>query len=113
MRSFLALAMVATSSMAFADSDFRSGTYWLRVCEASKLNDRSPCLGLLIGAQDMHDLIFGDRKPALWCMPDNATFEQSRQVFVKYLRDKPEKLHWPGTILLYEAMRKAFPCAKN
>jgi Rap1a immunity proteins len=44
------------------------------------------------------------------CLPDNATLLQLARVLVKWLREHPERLHEPKSVLTTAALRDAFPC---
>jgi hypothetical protein len=44
------------------------------------------------------------------CVPTNATNGQYVEVVRKYLKDHPEELHLPATILIQKAFNKAWPC---
>jgi hypothetical protein len=53
------------------------------------------------------------RKHEPWvrfCLPKEVTNGQIARVFVKFLEDHPEKLHFPANLLFIEALRTAFPC---
>jgi hypothetical protein len=52
---------------------------------------------------------------ALWpnarfCTPEGSTMNQARKVVIKYIDDRPERLHEPFLVLAIEALRKAWPC---
>jgi hypothetical protein len=51
-----------------------------------------------------------DEDFAATCFPDGAPVAQLARVLVKWLRDHPEKLHEPKSLLVMEAFRDAFPC---
>jgi len=46
------------------------------------------------------------------CFPIEMTKNQAIRVILHYIRDHPESLHEPGTILAIKAYEKAFPCEK-
>lgn len=49
--------------------------------------------------------------PSLICLPRSGVdTEQVIRDYVKYLRDRPERLHQSGRVLLYASLRNAFPC---
>lgn len=44
------------------------------------------------------------------CPPSNASTEQAVRVVVKYLRENPERLNMPASVLVTDAIRSSFPC---
>lgn len=49
--------------------------------------------------------------PSLICLPPSGVdTEQVIRVYVKYLRERPERLHQSGRVLLYASLRNAYPC---
>ena len=71
------------------------------------------CFGLMEGMMAMNQVYEYRLKNALFCQPKDITSAQAARIVVKYLRDHPEELHQPGSILAYVALSKAFPCAKK
>lgn len=45
------------------------------------------------------------------CIPEEAPIAQLARVIVKWLRDHPEKLHEPKSMLVMEALQEDFPCS--
>jgi hypothetical protein len=45
------------------------------------------------------------------CIPEKATILQAIRVLVKWLREHPQRLHEPKSILTRDALKEAFPCA--
>jgi hypothetical protein len=46
----------------------------------------------------------------IWCIPDGATIGQARLVVEKYMREHPEGLHQPASLVTGLALMFAFPC---
>lgn len=69
------------------------------------------CSGYVMGSVDMHNMLAlnGDVTP-LFCLPLKVTAAQWRLVTLKYLKAHPEQLHWPGVLLVFAALKDAFPC---
>jgi len=44
------------------------------------------------------------------CRLNGVTLAQTRLVFLKYIDDHPEQLHWEAFIVFSNAMLAAFPC---
>jgi hypothetical protein len=47
------------------------------------------------------------------CVPETVTYSQAIKITAKYLNDHPEKLNIPADLLIYAALRDAFPCPKK
>lgn len=47
------------------------------------------------------------------CFPDNVTIKQGIDVVKKYLQSTPEERHLDGSVLIYSAFLKAWPCPKR
>jgi Rap1a immunity proteins len=71
------------------------------------------CLGLIQGMLHMNQFYEYQLKgAALFCAPNSMTNGQATRIVVKYLRDHPEELHQPDSVLTFTALRAAFPCGK-
>jgi hypothetical protein len=46
----------------------------------------------------------------IWCLPEGATVGQARLVIEKYMRENPEALHQPASLITALALMLAFPC---
>ena len=44
------------------------------------------------------------------CYPDGVDAHQLNLVVQKYFEANPEKLHWPASVLTWNALKTAFPC---
>lgn len=53
-----------------------------------------------------------ERKCSFWT-PPGVNRRQIRLIFLKYLRDHPEKLHFATSRLFYDALMEIFPCQKK
>jgi hypothetical protein len=61
------------------------------------------CLGYIV--------VIGQVSPAV-CPPVGSIHGQVQRVAVQFLRDHPERLREPASVLVKEALRQAFPCKK-
>ena len=51
--------------------------------------------------------------PSLICLPRRGVdTEQLIRNYVKYIRERPERLEQSGRVLLYASLRTAYPCKK-
>lgn len=93
----------------------------VRVFDGEKLStadalDGSFCVGYISGIHDtdyMVQMLEEHEKISLMkhaCPPSNASTGQAVRVVVKYLRDNPERLNLPASVLVTDAIRSSFPC---
>lgn len=70
------------------------------------------CLGWINGAvQGASGTISTEPEKPNYCTPKfGGSIGQYTAVFLKFLRDHPEKLHLPAIYLFHQAMAQAFPC---
>lgn len=46
-----------------------------------------------------------------FCRPEGVGNMQLLRVALKYVRDNPEKAHFPTVVLIFTALKNAFPCS--
>lgn len=69
------------------------------------------CFGLIQGIKDLNTLYrVKDEGSAFFCPPDEVTLGQAARIIIKYMRDNPNKLHMPDSILIIAALEDAYPC---
>jgi len=74
------------------------------------------CTGYITGSHDtdyMVQMLEEHEKITLMkhsCPPSNASTGQVVRIVVKYLRDNPERLNLPASVLVADAVRNSFPC---
>ena len=81
--------------------------------------DATFCLGYLSGVIDsdsMNQRLEADdkdSKPLMKhvCVPNSASMGQASRITVKWLRENPDKLHYPAPVVAIAALRRAFPCS--
>jgi hypothetical protein len=130
MRTFLwSVVFLLISGCLVAQDDWKGdGNSLLRKCsldvralDGEKLSsadiaEGAFCVGYISGIHDadyMVQMLEEHEKTTLMkhgCPPSNASTEQVVRVVVKYLRDNPERLHMPASVLVTDAVRSSFPC---
>ncbi len=90
---------------------FISGHELFEAC--SETISRAVCASYVAGIADglEHAVIKGSKR--LICYPEKANVGQMTDVTRKYLSDNPEKRHLPASLLVFNALSVAFPCASN
>ncbi len=78
----------------------------------SSASERSLCWGevqMLFMLASAGDGYLGSA--SRFCPPVSASINQTKKVVLKYIEDRPERLHEPFVFLAVEALRKAWPCS--
>jgi hypothetical protein len=100
------------SQMAWGHSDEqKSGTHWLRKCTSPEAPGQIEC-AIYVRALVEYDELRGKtlEQKRLICPEKGLTIGASRELVVKYLREKPNELHLPFVLLAHRALAAAFPC---
>lgn len=73
--------------------------------------DRGACLGYVVGATDswVAALAVAGR-PQVFCIPAGVTNDQITQATVRYLRANPREGGVNATVVIFAALKSAFPC---
>lgn len=96
-----------TPVMATSDAD--NGNFWHKVCNMDSTT--SMCTSYVRGVIEGAVFQSGYSKTALpFCAPDGVQYGQFKDIFVKYLRDHPEKRHLSTSVLVMIATTQAYPC---
>jgi hypothetical protein len=93
----------------------------VRILDGEKLSSTDAveggfCTGYISGSHDtdyMVQMLEEHEKITLMkhsCPPSNASTGQVVRIVVKYLRDNPERLRMPASVLVTDAVRSSFPC---
>jgi hypothetical protein len=102
-----------------------SGNAFLRLCSAIDKEDQSSheaiavtaCLGYVDGFTEgvaLERLYAGSKekqKPsAPFCIPEDVENGQMVRIVLKYVRDNPTDAHMSTSLLMMDALGKAYPC---
>lgn len=91
------------------ETDLTSGNALAKQCsQSSAAFERGFCYGQIHAESTILDL--GENRI---CIPDEVTLGQKIKVVTKYLEDHPEALHLDSTLLIKNALEKAFPCKRG
>ena len=125
MKPFVFIVVVLGLCLSAGRSHAQTGIYLQHECQAAVIAspnatdmvEGSHCLGYISGVafsitiweaanKDKH---FGlETVPA--CLPDNGTTEEYVKVVLRYLDQNPNKLHEGYGLLVFFALRDAYPC---
>jgi hypothetical protein len=130
-RQWIAALVLLVAAQGAAAAYFYTGATLMERCTNTKPGEANAnvasyneCVGYLAGISDATDAaaiettdtdvgyIFGDLESSHACIPENANLEQLRQVFLRHMRQRPEKWHLPASGLVLYALAKALPCKK-
>ena len=127
-RLAILLALATLAGHAQADSPRYDGNQLLKACSASERftegtfrngqweedSDFYLCHGYVRATMDTIDAMTAAfNLPQRVCIPDAVTQGQIARVYVAFLKAHPKDLQVPGSLLLMNALREAYPCQKN
>lgn len=106
------VALVASPASAATGRLSDGNTYYAECVTGSEIP--SLCLGYLMGMSDAPVQNQGSTiDDAIYCPPQGGTYQQTRDVLHKFMRDNP-RLRGIGTQMQFMmAMNEAFPCKNS
>jgi hypothetical protein len=103
-------------------TDNATGNDFYSLCTSTDAFNRVRCVSLLEGFVSGNRIAYwevgrrakmnGDRLRS-FCLPDEATTGQIRDVVVSFLRDVPQARHMPSAALIHTSLERAFPCPRE
>jgi hypothetical protein len=100
-------------------SAFEDGNKLLAECENGYIANKNYCLGYIAGTADSFktlrfalEVTKQGGNPTI-CLPKNATLQQLRDVFLKYVREHPETRHLSADYLATAAWSESFRCEEK
>jgi len=94
-------------------SEESSGTHWLRKCTNPEPALQIECaiyVRALVEYDEVRGTTLGQMRYI--CPVKDLTIGESREVVIRFLREKPEDLHRPFVLLAHLALSTAFPCGR-
>jgi len=111
---------IACSHFSFATD----GNRLLQICgpldktefQPSELSDITACTNYIDGVLDTLVMLQSAHPREIKssvCAPSDSGINtlQGARIVLKYLHDNPDKLHWPASALVINALHTTFPCA--
>jgi hypothetical protein len=92
-----------------ATAGFKDGNALKRDLETTELFSYGYGFGYVIGVADAYDQVF-------FCLPSGqsgVTAGQLKDVVLRYLKEHPENLHFTAPSLIFEALKKFWPCPQQ
>lgn len=105
--------MLLLSTQSQASSGYYNGGRLLKECKSDSALAINVCLGYIVGMADYEDQLqdWSILDEPIFCTPDGVTVGQLKKVVIKYLDERPERLHLTASSLTANALRTAFPCS--
>lgn len=92
-----------------------SGTFYTGNELYAKCDDPTQqafCMSYVAGAFDMMSAFNNGGATSTFCTTEGGTVRQITDIAIKYMRDHPETRNQYAPILIFNAVRGAFPCPK-
>jgi len=104
------VSVFSETTQIIGGSFFATGNDVFSFCSDSPAAAQFYCLGYMVGVADAFASVrvLGVSKP--FCIPNNVTREQVRDVVMQYLTAHPESRHYDGAGEALWALEAAFPC---
>ena len=114
---FSVLVLVCSAAVCKTIDVYYTGMTLLQMCEPDysdnmiTTSSKAVCKGYLTGITDFHaGGTNANVLHKLWCLDKGVSSTQLRLIVVKYLKARPEELHFEGSSLVTGAFAQAFPC---
>ena len=105
MREFILLAAAALSlAPATANAGWKTGNNLYESCKSERPLQYADCTSFSMGIIDASELLGKTLH-----IPADITAGQLHDIVFKYLENHPENRHWPASILVWNAIREAYP----
>lgn len=82
--------------------------------DSEEWQDVAYCQSYIAGAFDMAQLVMTmEETPKTICPPSGVTLGQAVRVVYKYLEENPARTNFSAAILVWEALKQAWPCPSS
>ena len=115
----LLLALVVWAGQAWGADTYFSGNQLMSYCEADTTAKQNICNAYVAGVSDgisVNKVIFPVTSSDEHfdfndvCRPEGVDTVQLAKVWTKWANEQPEKLHMAASVVVTQALAKAFPC---
>ena len=97
-----------------AAGSFETGASLLSYCDSKPGFEQGVCSGFIVSVSDTHNTLANWRDlPKAFCIPAGVSRGQIREVFIKYAKEHPNKLHTSASSLVINAFIQAFHCGNH
>ena len=110
--AIVGLLAISSQTVLAQGSDPKSGMHWLRKCsnpEAIWLIECAVYLRAIVEYDEVRATALGQDR--FICPARDVAVRESREVVIKFLRERPRELHRPFALLAHRALETAFPCS--
>ena len=106
----VAIGLAALSiTPAEAADEFFTGNSLIQLCREAEL----PCVAYFRGTIDAYGFAGASTERPFFCSRPTATMDQHRAVVMKYMDDHPERRDQPASLIVWAALKGAFPCVSR
>lgn len=120
MKILLSILLICAGSFVArpANAAFLSGTQLLSYCNVSERSrtfhqESAMCMAYIAGVVDGTNGLRGAfNLTDGFCLPAGVSIGQLQAVAHQYLRQNPAELHRDASLLVWTAMKQAFPCGQ-
>jgi Ssp1 endopeptidase immunity protein Rap1a len=120
--ALVVIALSVTGLNAQMAQGLVTGADWVKACQepqpgkgstdALVIARSSFCLGYLTGVFMTNGMAKQINGKQLMCIPAAITVDDARKIFLKFMKDHPEKQQEPGPGLVLASLALAFPCPR-
>ena len=107
------LIIVLSMQASPVSANFYNGKSIYEKCTDEEVAPKNFCIGWIVGTFDA--LQWRKRLSNKWfyCLRGGVSIHQLEAIFIKYLKDHPDKWHVEAAVLFELAITRAFPCKEN
>jgi len=120
--AFIVITLSVTGLNAQTAQGLVTGADWVKACQepqpgkpvtdALVIARSSYCVGFITGVFMTNGMAKQMNGKQLICIPSAITVDDARKIFLKFMKDHPEKAQEPGPGLLLASLALGFPCAR-
>jgi hypothetical protein len=118
----IVIALSVTGLHAQTAPGLITGADWVKACQepqpgkpaadALVIARSGYCMGFITGVFMTNGMAKQMNGKQLICIPPAIIVDDARKIFLKFMKDHPEKAQEPGPGLLLASLALAFPCAR-
>lgn len=103
MKKIIVILVILLFLPAFSSADYCNGMKIMKHVDSKDSVSKSLTIGYITGVVDAFNEV-------LFCIPYGVTIGQANEVFIKWMREHPERWHESASILILAALKEVWPC---